>query len=256
MASAQTRRAAAREVRSRSPVPHRGQPSVAGSQKSRRSPQARTTAVSQAPKESFLQYYLSLEHGSETDKVPAAWRRSSLLAPSSLYGLSSFNYALVGLLLCALCMMEPQRALYSGEQLEAALWIWQGFISFKCDAVDLGIRSWSHPVDRISATVFTLVLVVKYCFMECIGAWGDAIYVSLSIFLIAGLYCFRRSCQACRAHDLRGYRFWHIAWHFAFPLAMAFFYFCQFLAPAEAVSCRLGLRTSARLSRESVTRDP
>jgi hypothetical protein len=197
--------------------------------------------ASDAPSESTLAYYLSLEHGSETDRVPTRWRSSPLLQPCTLYGLSSFNYSYIGVLLLALIGLRPERSLYAAERVEALLWIWQGFISFKCDAVDLGaaaasltscahvppsplprrpsctgavptgVRSWSHPVDRISATLFTLQQLVKYTFVSCSGTMGVSLYVALFLCLGAGVYCFRRSCHACRELRLEDYRRWSVA---------------------------------------------
>ena len=101
--------------------------------------------------------------------MPPEWRGTPALSPLSVYGLSSFNYSLVGLLLASLLAWRPQRALYAGEYVEAALWIWQGLISYKCDAIDLAVESWSHPVDRVSATIFTVSQVVKYSLVTCGG---------------------------------------------------------------------------------------
>jgi len=55
----------------------------------------------------------------------------------------------------------------------------------------------------------------------------------------SGIYCFRRSCHACRELRLEDYRRWHVLWHFAFPCTMVIWYLAQFLAPQEAVSCTL-----------------
>ena len=180
-----------------------------------------------------------MEHGSETDKVPAKWRKSPRFKVWSLYGLSSFNYTLTGLLLCALMYARPERSLYAAEKIEAALWILQGLISFKCDVLDIGIRSWSHPVDRISATIFTLQQVLKYLVVRCAGAWGTPMYAGLFALVAVGVLCFRQSCLACRHKQLEAFRFWHITWHIVFPAPMAGFYLAAYLAPAEKIHCWL-----------------
>ena len=193
-------------------------------------------------KESTLGYYLSLEHGSERDKVPANWRGSLLLSHTSMYGLSSFTYTLTGMLLLYLLRIHPQEAwLYAGEPFEALLWIWQGLISYKCDVIDLGVRSWSHPTDRISATVFTLQQVVKYLHVRCGGPWGSALQAFLYGGLVVGVWCFQRSCKACRRHCIASYRFWHISWHLVFPGVAATFYLAKFFA-VQQVQCALGDR--------------
>ena len=120
--------------------------------------------------------------------------------------------------------------------------VWQGFISFQCDVVDLGIPSWSHPADRISATLFIFQQSCKYAFMRCGGEWGRALKAFMVLSWISGLWAFKRSGLACRERKLREYRFWHVTWHIAFPVLQISFYLAQFLAPADAVRCRcLGL---------------
>ena len=189
--------------------------------------------------ESTLEYYFSLEHGSETDKVPEKWRYSPKFGAFSVYGLSSFAYSLVGFLLLGLQYARPERSLYAAEPFEPVLYIWQGLISYQCDCIDLGIRSWSHPTDRISATVFTALMVVKYCFARCRGPLGVPLYLSLFVMLVVGLMCFNRSCIACREANPDAYRKWHVAWHFAFPSTMMVFYSFQYLAPLESVACTM-----------------
>ena len=99
-------------------------------------------------------------------------------------------------LLLTLLIARPERSLHLTEEYtEAVLWIWQGLISFKCDALDLGIRSWSHPTDRISAVVFTLQQSLKYCLVSCRGPWSAPLSCGLTLGLVVGGYCFRRSCR-------------------------------------------------------------
>ena len=119
-----------------------------------------------------LNYYLSLEHGSDTDRVPRAWRDDPRFGRLSLYGLSSLNYSLTGCLLLALLHLSSEQRI-TASRIEAAFWVWQGLISYQCDVVDIGIRSWSHPVDRISATIFTVQQAVKYIFLvRCSASRG------------------------------------------------------------------------------------
>ena len=188
--------------------------------------------------ETTLGYYLSLEHGSETDKVPAAWRRHPLMQPMTLYGTSSFTYSVAGVYLLTLLYMRPERAVYKAEYAEALLLIWQGAISFKCDVLDIGVRSWSHPVDRISATLFTCQQALKYCFVRCTGSWGAVLYLLFGV-LALGIRCFSASCVACREKDVLAFRFWHVTWHYLFPSAMIVFYSMQYLAPLNAMHCTL-----------------
>ena len=120
--------------------------------------------------------------------------------------------------------------------------IGQGLISFKCDALDLGIRSWSHPTDRSSATILTILLTPRYVFfVRCAGPLGVTMYASLFVFLAVGLVCFNRSCIACREKNLDDYRKWHVSWHFTYPGMMVVFYLFQYLAPSDAISCSIDL---------------
>lgn len=185
----------------------------------------------------MLESFLSLEHGPPPNTVPREWRKDARLRPCTPYGLSSFNYSLVGLVLLSLLIARPERAIYSYEYFEAVAWLWQGLISFQCDVRDLGIRSYSHPVDRVSATLFTVQQCGKYLFISCSGRWGAALYAFTTIGFVVGLLSFRRSCQATRERRLADYARWHTTWHVAFPLTMAVFYLVQFLAPLEAVQC-------------------
>ena len=170
--------------------------------------------------------------------VPRAWRNAAILQPLSLYGMSSFNYTLTGLWLLYLLHAHPERSLhFTLEYVEAWCYVWQGIISFKCDAVDLGVPSWSHPVDRICATLFTIQQSIKYCFVDCRGPIQPPLAVLVSVVFVLGFYAFRQSCTACQERALRDYRYWHVTWHFAFPVAMCIFYAAQVLAPAHQIQC-------------------
>lgn len=186
-----------------------------------------------------VQHFMSRSHGGDADPVPPKWRDASILRPASVYGLSSFNYSLSGLLLVGLLSAHPGRALHSGEHVEAALLIWQGLISYRCDAIDLCVDSWSHPADRICATVFTLYYVVKHLSMTCEGSLSMTICAFVWAMLGVGLFAFSRSCRACHEENLRAYAFWHTAWHVVFPATLAVFHLAQYCAPQDALQCYL-----------------
>jgi hypothetical protein len=193
-------------------------------------------------RKSFLaaqyEYFICREHGSSTFPVPPRWRGHPQVSLHSYYGLSSLNYTVCGCFFLALLLLYPERALYKTELLEAGLYIWQGLISYQCDVVDIGIPSWSHPADRISATILTLHQVIKYLlFVRCDGEWKFATTPFFALALPIGLYCFSRSNRACTERDLPGYVRWHIAWHIAFPGTMMTFYCLQFLVPLRATHC-------------------
>ena len=180
---------------------------------------------------------MSMRHGADTAPVPPEWRGHPRLSPTSIYGLSSLNYSLTGLLILLLLRQRPERSFYALEKAEACLWIWQGIISFKCDALDLGVDSWSHPADRVSATLFILQQTLKFCFVSCEGSLGRPLLYAMYAGLAAGGWCFHCSSVACRNRLQEAYRFWHIAWHLAFPVTMALFHLAVYHAPAHAVHC-------------------
>ena len=112
---------------------------------------------------------------------------------------------------------RPERRLYDGEHHEAWLWVWQGGISFQCDAVDLGRRAISHPVDRLSATIFIAQQMCKHYTAMFYGLYSVTEMLLLNVGLVASLACFNQSCMAVRQQSLRRYLFWHSAWHFSLP---------------------------------------
>ena len=68
--------------------------------------------------------------------------------------------------------------------------------------VDIGIPSWSHPADRISATLFIFQQTCKYAFMRCGGEWGRALKAFMVLSWVSGLWAFKRSGLACRERKL------------------------------------------------------
>ncbi|KAL3893693.1 MAG: hypothetical protein SGPRY_014056 [Prymnesium sp.] len=164
-----------------------------------------------------LSFYSDCEHGSQHCTVPRAWRaHSSLTSP---YSLSSLAFCIAGLYICLILHAFPSRALYPSQIVEGALWIWSGCISFVCDAVDLGVRSWSHPVDRLSASLFIAYNVLVYCTHVLAGTMPIAATIEFPVALAAGLYCFNRSSDAVHRRDMEGYFFWHSMWHLVLPLS-------------------------------------
>ena len=168
----------------------------------------------------LYEHFTDLEHGAKC-KVPSAWR--SQVSLLSVYALSSFYFSVAGVFMMHCFARRPERLLYPGEQHEAWLWVWQGFVSFQCDAVDLGRPSLSHPVDRISATLVILHQCQKHWTAIWRGEYTGFEAAILNGGIAAGLLCFRRSCEAVRSKSLRGYCFWHAAWHFVLPTSMILF---------------------------------
>eukprot|EP00966_Prymnesium_polylepis_P182968 4239729-Prymnesium_polylepis.1 len=163
---------------------------------------------------SLVDHFTSREHGAGCP-VPASWRpHVSLCGP---YSLSSLAYCAAGIYMMNAFARRPDRLLYAGEHHEAWLWVWQGIISFQCDAVDLGRRSLSHPIDRLSACLVIVFQAGKHYVAMACGLYSVREAVVLNAGLVAGLACYRASCDAVQRGSMRGYLFWHAAWHYTLP---------------------------------------
>ena len=158
-----------------------------------------------------VDFYTDREHGSRSCKVPHAWRRHRPL--SSVYALSSFNFCLVGIFL--LWFTGKLRTFYLHQYLEGYIWIWQGVISFVCDAVDLGVPSWSHPIDRLSATLFISYNIATHLINIEQISWAVSVFFFTALAL--SLWTFKLSGDAVLKNEMEGYFFWHTVWHFALP---------------------------------------
>ena len=99
-----------------------------------------------------INYFTEKNHWGSECYVPSDWCKYKDLM--NMYSLSSFSYCAFGIFF--LYNIQNQKPLYKYEWVEGYLWIWQGLISYQCDAVNFGVRSISHPIDRISATLLTI----------------------------------------------------------------------------------------------------
>ena len=171
-----------------------------------------------------MELFCDREHGSKHNQVPVQWRKQRSLW--SAYAWSSFAYSVTGVVYLVLLHRYPSKALHAGESLDAVVWIWQGGISFMCDYVDLGVPSWSHPVDRISATAVILWQTIK--FFLFLSAWSWRMLLHFPPALAFGLWSFRMSCAAVSRRDAPAYFFWHTVWHFVLPVNGVIFYVMRF----------------------------
>lgn len=78
---------------------------------------------------------------------------------------------------------------------------------------DLGQPSWSHPVDRITATSFICAEAAKY--LSYLGRWPLAGTLFLPPAFAASLWTFSKSWKAVDDKDAQGFFFWHGIWHLA-----------------------------------------
>lgn len=188
------------------------------------------------PLKAFSRHFLSREHGGDRDPVPKSWQHATVLQPTTWYGLSSLYYSAAGMLLACLLALYPERGL-TGDGWVAALLVWQGIISFKCDVLDLCVPSWSHPADRISASAFIACMLIRFLLVSCDGRMGSSLLAVVVFVLLIGFYAFHRSCRACHEVDLLSYARWHVRWHLAFPCGLALFWVAQFAVPLDDVHC-------------------
>jgi hypothetical protein len=174
-------------------------------------PQRRSNGLVRA----LFDHFTDREHGTKANQVPAAWRQHRGLC--SLYALSSFAYCIFGVFF--FFAIPAHRRFYEREALEGLFFVWQGFISFQCDAVDLGVPSISHPIDRFSACAFMAWQFGKYVLCAARGLLGARALATFPLGVVAGLYAFWRSARAVDLSDREAYFRWHTIWHFAFPIA-------------------------------------
>ena len=165
------------------------------------------------------------EHGSKHNQVPGQWRHGRQLW--SVYAWSSWAYAVTGVTYLFLLHRYPSKALHAGESIDALLWMWQGVVSFWCDFIDLGVPSWSHPIDRISANAFILSQLIKFFIFVREVPWSCNLLFPPA--LTASLWTFRMSVLAVARKDAPAFFFWHTVWHFALPLAGVMFYVLRFI---------------------------
>ena len=176
-----------------------------------------------------IEFFTDMEHGSKDCKVPASWRRHNSLM--SVYSLSSLLFCLTGLFYLVLAVLLPERVVWGGDYVEALLWIWCGMVSYQCDVVDLGIPSWSHPIDRISATLFTLMTTIKHVVCSILGRFPLGIMLLFPAVLGCGILCFHKSCAAVHKSNMKAYFFWHSGWHFTLSLCGLVYYGVIYLGP-------------------------
>jgi len=156
------------------------------------------------------------------------WERSPSMPPSSLslYGLSSWNFALLGAwafywletknsvrsmtffdelfhntryskkpLRCFRYIRYGAKPLYPGMSLEAGLLVVQSVCSYMCDVATFGRASAWKPIDRFAASAFVLWQCCKLAWLEMTWAEG-LVWVAT---LTAGFGCFKNS-MSCLKH--------------------------------------------------------
>ena len=154
------------------------------------------------------------------------------------YGLSSFTYAILGVL---------QLTVFAGNfdiephvpvplPLEAACLVLQSLATLLADVVFMGEDSCWHALDRVAATLNVLLVL---CNMAWISWLERLLYL---VVVLSGLSLLRCSRAARLAGDIPGVACWHGFWHLWFPCGLA-----MWLALRQWPAARGGLVAAAVL---------
>lgn len=139
-----------------------------------------------------------------------------------------FFYSFVGLhMASSLGILTCECSSYPW-QLEAALLIGQGILSFLHDAYFVGLSPTAKVADRTCATFLTLCQPMKFAFC----AMDAAQWFILLLFWTLGLLCFMAGKRCHSAGDAKRYQIWHTLWHLALPLGGCLWIeYTRYLAP-------------------------
>lgn len=163
-------------------------------------------------KDLSLDYILSKEDG-----TPKQWRH---LAPSywSFYGLSSWFYSIVGIILVVLVYetrLQSTFYLYEGY-----FWILQGYLSWKNDVQGWGVPSMYKVFDRAHATGFSLIWLLNIIILDGIiyANYGMHELLLCVTTVYCGMFCRKQVAQAAKELNYDGFVLWHSLWHVTFPV--------------------------------------
>ena len=151
------------------------------------------------------------------------WREHTDLF--SIYSMSSFLFSVTGVYLLVLYIIFPERAISQWDSVEAIIWVWSGILH-------LGITSWSHPVDRVSATLVVVIACIKYAVFSLFNYYPICVMRLYPAVIITGMYCFHKSCLAVKHGDMTNYFFWHTMWHFTMSFGGIVCYSFIYLYPS------------------------
>ena len=177
----------------------------------------------------FLNFFLAHFRFAFTNRsrIDPRWR-THLSRPCSLYGLSSWSYTAIGLLLLSHCLLCPAAlaewavghpTLALGEACALTL---QGGWSFLSDVLNIGRTSWLHSLDRVSALTLTFLQLVKFGVIMVPGMSAyELAYVWGGIGI--GVAAKLMGSRAILDQSMAGFRGWHTVWHLELPAALGGF---------------------------------
>ena len=152
----------------------------------------------------------------KSDSTPPLWvpKKPSYF---SFYGISSWFYSFVGLLL--LLAYPYSRLQTTFHEYEGYFWVLQGYLSWQNDVHLWGKPSIYNVLDRLHATMFIIVFVFNMLLVDGLIYFRYELLELLccGISLPIGLYCRRRAVGAVSSLNYESFVKWHGYWHVAFP---------------------------------------
>ena len=167
---------------------------------------------------SFVEFQFSKD-----STYPSTWSRSHpKLQLWTFYGLSSFSYSILGILMLTAFRGNYARAPQIGipQSAHAAALICQSVATLNADVFNLTRDSMWHALDRWVAFSNVVFLASNLFWVS----WFEiAIF---SVGLVGGYELLNRSRLARLptsgdAHTEEGFAFWHGAWHWGYPTLVA-----------------------------------
>ena len=148
--------------------------------------------------------------------VPANWDLGSpYLRWCSWYGLSSFTYAAVGVLMFSIFNSNFRLGPYPigiPQELEALCLLVQSVCTLYADVLYLGLQSKWHLVDRLVASAFVVLFLCNTFWIS----WLELLYfVCVAPTGWALLYQSRQA--RARNYGITSFTSWHTAWHVFYP---------------------------------------
>ena len=146
---------------------------------------------------------------------PPSWDRDDpRLGPYSLYSLSSWTYASMGLVVRFALLSHYEHGPGTIPSADCAMWMCmlQSYISMQSDVVNFRRDSCWHLVDRVTATVFVTIGVCNVLIVSYIESVVCVTIVMSALCLLA------LSRAALFNEDMAAYVYYHTLWHASIPV--------------------------------------
>ena len=145
---------------------------------------------------------------------PIINEKSDLLKWCSIYGLSSFSYGILGILIF-ICFKNNFKTEKHGIPIPIYLYISgliiQSIVTFMADVYFINSESICHNIDRFVALINTLSFSICFFWMSFFGK------IILIFGLTNGLYLFKLSRYYRKRSNLKLYTYYHSLWHIILP---------------------------------------